>query len=149
MRAKALAALLVGALAVSPAVTACGGGTEGPDSPASTSAAAASGAPSSSLPGLATPAACDEVNRLSRQDIDTLSDPDSVHWGTFAISLQGVANASADPDFRTALTDLATAALTVSEDLAAGTPVGKATGGFLDAVPAVDHLCKLAGVPLV
>jgi hypothetical protein len=126
----------------------CGGGAE----PA-TQSASPSMSPSAPTvngpPGAPTAAACDEVNRLTRQSIDGLSDPAPEHWEALAFSLQGVANSSADPEFRDSLTALATAALTVSEDLTAGVGVGRATVGFLDAVPPVDSLCKKVGVPLI
>lgn len=133
-------------------LTACGGGTDATES----STAAASSAPASAAPsdgtaaGLAAAnaAACDEVNRLTREAVQGITDPDTGHWEAFAVGVQNVANGSPDPAMREALTTLATGALTASEKLADGGNVRDSTTDFLDAVPAVDSLCKVAGQPL-
>ena len=136
-------------------LTACGGGTDATESTMASSAAASSAsasatAPDSTAAGLAAAnaAACDEVNRLTREAVQGITDPDTGHWEAFAVGVQNVANGSPDPAMREALTTLATAALTASEKLADGGNVRDSTAGFLDAVPAVDSLCKVAGQPL-
>lgn len=143
-------ALVVSLALAGVALAGCGGGAAASSETAGPASSVAS-APAGSGAANAAPtaAACDEINRLTREQIKGLTDDSPDHWQAFAFSLQTMADASSDPEFQGALTDLATAALTASDDLASGTPVGKATSGFLDAVPAVDHFCKLAGKPLV
>lgn len=144
--------LIPGALLAVGLLAGCGGAqTAGEASTAATTPA--SSAPAASVPasaGLiaASAAACDEVNRLTREAMDGLTDPKPAHWENFAVALQNVANGSPDPDLRQALTDLATGALTASERLGKGDNVRDSVADFDNAIPALDRLCKAAGMPL-
>ena len=155
--ARSLAHRLAPVLAVGLLVAGCSSASSGADSSPADEATAtievpappsgsSGGGPAPA--GVPTAAACTEINRLTRQELDGLTDDSPDHWQSFAFALQTVANAADDAEFRTALTELATGALTASESLAAGEKAGNATSGFQDAVPAVDHLCKQAGAPL-
>lgn len=130
-------------------LTACGGGGSSTQSSTAPTSAAPSAVSSSSAAVTAvSAAACNEINRLTREAIDGLTDATPAHWEAFAMQTQNVANGSPDPQMRDALTVLATGALTASEKLTAGSNVRDAVADFDAAVPAVDHLCKLAGQPL-
>lgn len=134
-------------------LTACGGGqsadgTASAASPSIPAASASGGAGPDAGLVAATAASCNEVNRLTREGIDGLTDPEAAHWEVFAVSLQSVANGSPDPSLRDALTALATGALTASERLGAGSNVRDAVSDFDAAIPDVDRLCKQAGMPL-
>lgn len=103
------------------------------------------------MPGEAvalTAAACGEITRLSREEMDGLVDDDPADWDRFAVALQSIANGAADPAFRIATTEMATAALSTAESLRAGDPLGPALTAFEDTIPAVDSVCKRVAAPL-
>lgn len=141
--------LIPAALLAVTVLAGCGGAqtSDGGSTAPATSAPAASDQASAALIA-ASAAACDEVNRLTREAMDGLTDPTPAHWENFAVALQNVANGSPDPDLRQALTDLATGALTASERLDKGENVRDSVADFDAAVPALDRLCKAAGMPL-
>lgn len=118
-------------------------GTQAPES----SGASAAASVSPEVVAL-TAAACGEINRLTREEMDGLVDDDASHWERFAVSLQSIADGSADRAFGAATTEMATAALRTSESLRAGKPLGPALTAFEDALPAVDSACKAVGAPL-
>ncbi len=144
--------LIPSAVIVLALATACGGQADGDSStPPSTSAVSAAASASAGPSGAvreASAAACNEVNRLTREVIAGLTDPSPGNWEAFAVSVQNVANGAPDPAMRDALTELATGALTASERLDAGSGVRDALVDFDAAVPALDVLCKRAGQPL-
>jgi hypothetical protein len=114
-------------------------------------ASSASTAASSAMPQEAvalTAAACGEITRLTREEMDGLVDDDPADWDRFAAALQSIADGAADPAFRTATTEMATAALSTAESLRAGNPLGPALTAFEDTVPAVDSVCKRVAAPL-
>ena len=151
-RSLALRLVSVGAsglvlAACSSGASASGDSTASPSLSSSAPATATTAGPPPA--GIPTAVACDEINRLTRAELDGLTDDSPAHWESFAFALQNIANGADDPNFRTALTDVATGALTASESLAAGEKAGAATVAFRDAVPALDTLCKKAGAPLI
>jgi hypothetical protein len=144
--------LIPSVLIVLALATACAGetsseGSATPSTPNASTPAPTSSGGSADLRAI-TAAACDEVNRLTRETMEGITDPSPDHWAAFAVSLQNVANGAPDPAMRDALTALATGALTASDQLGAGSNVRDSVADFDDAFPALDVLCKKAGQPL-
>jgi len=148
MRLRVIAIVVL----VGSAVAGCGGGTSGSASPATAPVASdtSAAAPSAGAapPREWTAAACGELNRLTREDMDRLTTDSASDWLRFASGIQVIATAAEGSDLGRALTTMATAALTASERLADGDTLLAATSDFYDSVLEVDGFCKRAGAPL-
>jgi hypothetical protein len=148
-RRRRAAAVLGWALLSPLFVTACSSGSTAGEvgSGSEAPAVATAGAMSEEARAL-TAAACGEITRITREEMDGLVDDDPADWERFAVSLQSIADGSADPAFGASVTTMATAALRTAEALAAGKPLGPALTAFEDTIPAVDSACKKVAAPL-
>ena len=143
---------LIAGVALAGALAAGCSATSEPAPPASVPAASQAGpaVPSiaASPPPEWTAAACGELNRLTREEMDRLATDSASDWEQFAFAIQSIANGAGASELGGALTTLATGALTASERLADGDRLLAATSDFYDAVLEVDGFCKRAGAPL-